>query len=142
MADARFDKLIIGSTEGPYLRLEPHSIEAFDRNGTLRFRVLTENGKYPTLELCDGNGNARIVATVVENGSPFLTFRDGNFTARAELAMDEDDGDVDLILSDRNENRIFVLGEDYKGNVQLTIPDEQGNMIPWTPNAKARKGGV
>jgi hypothetical protein len=131
------DELIIGSVQDSYVQIGSTTIEAFDRNGTRRFRVLMEGGKYPTLELCDGNGTARISATVVENGSPSLTFRDGNFVARAELAMDEDDGDVSLILCDRNENRLFVLGEDYEGNVQLTIPDEHGNMVPWTPKATA-----
>ena len=133
MKSLQLDELIIGNKEGPYVRLESHAIEAFDRNGTRRFRVLLEGGRYPTLELCDGNGNARIIASVVENGSPFLTFRDGNFTARAELAMDEDNGDVSLILCDRNDNRIFVLGEDHEGNVQLRRPDANGNMVPWVP---------
>jgi hypothetical protein len=119
MKSLQLDELIVSSKEGPYVRLTSTEIEAFDRNGTLRFRVLMEGGKYPTLELCDGNGNARIITGVVESGSPFLTFRDGNFRARAELAMDEDDGDVSLILSDRNDNRIFVLGEDHEGNVRL-----------------------
>jgi hypothetical protein len=133
MKSLQLDVLTIGEAEGPHLRLESHTIEAFDRNGTRRFRVLIEGGRYPTLELCDGNGNARIIAAVVENGSPFLTFRDGNFTARAELAMDEDDGDVSLILCDRNDNRIFVLGEDHEGNVQLGRPDANGTMVPWVP---------
>ena len=144
MADAlktrktlHLDELIIGSREESYIKIESNTIEVFDRNGTRRFRVLLEGGKYPTLELCDGNGTARIIATVVENGAPFLTFRDGNFVARAELAMDEDDGDVSLIFCDRNENRLFVLSEDYKGNVQPLVPDEHGNMVPWTPKADA-----
>ena len=137
MKSLQLDELIIGNKEGSYVRLESNTIAAFDRNGTQRFRVLLEGGKYPTLELCDGNGNARIIATVVDNGSPFLTFRDGNFTNRAELAMDEDDGDVSLILCDRNDTRIFVLGEDHEGHVQLRRPDANGNMVPWTPKADA-----
>jgi hypothetical protein len=133
MKSLQLDELIIGNTEGPYLRLESHTIEAFDRNGTRRFRVLLEGGKYPGLELFDGNGTARIIASIVNNGSPFLTFRDGNFTARAELAMDEDDGDVSLILCDRNDTRIFHLGEDHEGHIQLSRADENGNMVPWRP---------
>jgi hypothetical protein len=143
MKALQLDELIIGNKEGPHLRLESNAIEAFDRNGTRRFRVLMEGGRYPTLELCDGNGTARIIATVMENGSPFLTFRDGNFTARAELAMDEDDVDVSLILCDRNDNRIFDLGEDHEGNVQLRRVDEHGNMVPWVPTTdKAMKEGA
>lgn len=91
MADAiktrktlHLDKLVIGSTEGPHVRLESHSIEAFDRNGTRRFRVLMEGGKYPTLELCDGNGTARISATVVDKlPVPYLPRRKFYTTGRA-----------------------------------------------------------
>ena len=137
MQSLRLDVLTIGDAEGPHLRLESHTIEAFDRNGTRRFRVLLEGGGYPTLELCDGNGNARLIAHVVDNGSPFLTFRDGNFTARAELAMDEDNGDVSLIFCDRNETRIFSLGEDGAGNIELSRVDKHGNMVPWVPKAEA-----
>jgi hypothetical protein len=65
-----------------------------------------------------------------------LTFRDGNFRARAGLAMDEDDGDVSLILSDRNDDRVFLLGEDHEGIVQLRRADEHSDIVPWTPKTE------
>jgi hypothetical protein len=83
----------------------------------------------------------RIAFDRIDPGSMLLSlgsFTCGNFTARAELAMmDEDDGDASLILCDRNDTRLFVLGEDHEGNVQLHRVDEHGNMVPWTPKATA-----
>jgi hypothetical protein len=134
MKPLQLDELIIGSFEGPHLRLQATTIEAFDRNKIRRFRVVTEGGRYPTLELCDGNGNARVAAGVYDNGAPYLVFRDGAYTARVELAMDEDQGDVTLIFCDRNETRVFSVGDDQECNIQRR--DEHGNMVPWTPAAK------
>lgn len=139
MKSLQLDELIVGSTEGPHLRLQDNAIEAFDRNGTQRFRVLMEGGRYPTLELCDGNGNARIIAGVYDNGAPYLTFRDGNFTERAELAMDEDDGDVSLVLCDRTDNRIFDLSEDHNHVVQMERMDANGNKETWIPTPEEKK---
>lgn len=56
--------------------------------------------------------------------------------------MDEDDGGVSLIFCDRNDDRLFDLGEQQAGTVQLIQYDEHGERVPWTPKAHAGKGQV
>ena len=139
MADATFDRLIIGNRDGQHMRLSPNEIALRDAHGIDRIRLFLTRSGTPAFELYDGNGTGRLTAGIADCGSPHLTLRDGNFTGRLELELDEDEGDPSLTLSDRNDKRIFVLGPDYTGSVELRRPDENGNMVPWVPTLGDKK---
>jgi hypothetical protein len=134
------DELIVGSSEGPQLRLERDKITAYDAGGHKRFELMIERGGTPTLSLCDGNGNERVSLRVEENGCPALRLRDGNFTERLALELGEDEGEADIIFYDRSDNTIGLIGQDHHGELYIRVPDEQGLFQPWVPTPERTNG--
>lgn len=131
------DELIIGSNEGPQLRLKANEITAYDAGGHRRFELTIERGGSPTLSLYDGNGKDRISLRVEENGCPDLKLRDGNFTERLSLELGDDEGEADVIFYDRSGKPQGLIGEDSQGDLGIRVPNEQGFLKPWAPKKEA-----
>lgn len=130
------DEITIGDKDGQHVHITSNDLSMMDKNQTLRFQATLDLHGTPTVHLCDGNGNARICLSVEDNGVPYITLRDGNFTQRLELKLGEDEGEPELSLDDKGGCRIFVLAQDYKGEVTLKVPGEGQCFVPWVPPLK------
>jgi hypothetical protein len=132
MKTLTLDKLVVGSEDGQQIWITADEILALDKNRTVRAHLKICRSGSPSLELCDGNGNGRITLSVEDNGCPYITLQDGNHTRRLEMTLGEDEGDAELSIFDRSDQRVFILSTDHTDQVTLRVPGEDG-LIPWVP---------
>jgi len=140
MADATFEKLIIGDVKGAHLSLSPNGIKMHEETGELRAELWMEYDG-PALLMYDRNGQERLALFVENDGTPHIRVHDANGKKRISVSVDMEGGPLlqfldgtgvalfQCTLIDGETPSLSFHSRDEKLRFHLLLHDDEADML-------------